>query len=337
MLLKSFAQFMLRERLMHLIVHVTNHCNFRCQHCFIDFSPKRDLKLHQYRALGQQVGELFWLDIGGGEPFLRKDLSDIVGCFRAKVVQIPTNASIEDLILEQVKRLKRNASSELTISMSLDGLKETHEKIRGQPGNWNQVWNTFDKLRRLGGVSIKINTVLSNANCHEIIDLMKVVRQRGPDFHSIILLRGDPINPDFALPVMTELRAMGPQIFEILRTYDYGRSPLIAHLLRNYHRYMWNVSLQTLEERRQVVPCLAGRAHMVVMGDGSVSSCEMLKPVGNIKDLPFEAICGSAEFKQQVQDIRDGKCFCTHNCAMFDSIMFSKESLPHLLYEEVTT
>ena len=104
--IKSFTEFMLYQKLQHMIVHVTNHCNFRCQHCFIDFSPKNDLKLEHYRALGQQAGNLFWLDIGGGEPFLRKDLADIVACFGAKVVQIPTNGSMQALLIDQVERMK---------------------------------------------------------------------------------------------------------------------------------------------------------------------------------------------------------------------------------------
>lgn len=335
MFIKSFTEFMLYQKLQHMIVHVTNHCNFRCQHCFIDFSPKNDLKLEHYRALGQQAGNLFWLDIGGGEPFLRKDLADIVACFGAKVVQIPTNGSMQALLIDQVERMKREIDAEITISLSLDGLQKTHDEIRKQPGNWDQVWETFDCLRKIGGVSIKINTVLNNQNHDEIIDLMTDVRQRQPDFHSVILLRGDPINPEFDLPPLEQVRALGPHIFKILNTYDYGRSRLMAKVLRNYHRYLWNTSLRTLEERTQVIPCLAGKAHMVVMGNGDVSSCEMLNPVGNIKEHSFDQIRSSQKFKQQVQDIKDKKCFCTHNCAMFDSIMFSARSMPHLVSEKV--
>ena len=93
-----------------MIVHVTNHCNFRCDHCFIDFSPKRDMKLDHYQKLAKGVGKLFWLDIGGGEPFLRKDLVDIIEAFDAKVIQIPTNASLQDHIFNAVKEMKKQSS-----------------------------------------------------------------------------------------------------------------------------------------------------------------------------------------------------------------------------------
>ncbi len=331
----SFAEYLVKRNLRHLIVHVTNHCNFRCQHCFIDFSPKRDLKLAQFEKVGHEVGRLFWLDIAGGEPFLRKDLAEIVAAFRTNVVQIPSNGSLPDMMIDQLKRMRRLTDAEISISLSLDGLKETHEKTRSAEGNWCQVWNTFERLRGLGGYPVKINTVITNDNKDELIELMREVRRREPDFHSIILLRGDPIDPDTKLPALDELRALGPEIFSILETYDYGQSAMSAHILRNYHKMLWNVSLQTIDKRRQVVPCLAGQAHMVMMGNGDVSSCEMLDSVGNVQNQSWREITAGSAFRQQVQDIKDGKCHCTHNCAMLDSILLNPKSLPGLISQKV--
>ena len=67
MFVGHFVGFQFTKRLKHLIVHVTNHCNLRCKHCFIDFSPKRDLPLSTYQKLGQDLGKVFWVDIGGGD------------------------------------------------------------------------------------------------------------------------------------------------------------------------------------------------------------------------------------------------------------------------------
>jgi len=126
---KSFSKFLLKKSLRHLILHVTNHCNFRCSHCFIDFSSKRDLKLHQYQSIAKDTGPLFWLDIAGGEPFLRKDLAKIVSLFKASVVGIPSNGSLPEQMVEQIKQMQQLVDSEIVISLSLDGLAETHDKI----------------------------------------------------------------------------------------------------------------------------------------------------------------------------------------------------------------
>lgn len=322
-LLHAFGDYLLRRNLQHLIVHVTNHCNFRCEHCFIDFSPKRDLKLPQFQRLGRSVGPLFWLDIGGGEPFLRKDLAEIVAGFRTQVVQIPTNASLPDLAIDSLERMKRSTNAEVTVSLSLDGLQTTHERIRKQPGNWEQVWNLVERLHRLGGVSIKINTVVTTHNVGELVPLMRLVRERNPNFHSIILLRGSTLEPGVNLPELSELRRLAPEIFSILGTYDYGRNFATAHILRNYHRYLWKVSLATVEQERQVIPCQAGKFHMVAWADGRVSSCEMLPEVGNLKTQSWTEIRNGGALKAQVAAIENGECHCTHNCAMLGSILFN--------------
>jgi MoaA/NifB/PqqE/SkfB family radical SAM enzyme len=332
----SFAEYLLRQNLQHAIVHVTNNCNFRCDHCFIDFSPKRDMKLEQYQELAKQMGSFFWLDIAGGEPFLRKDLAEIVAAFDVKVVQIPSNGSLSDQAIAQLKRMKELTKAEIAVSLSLDGLRDKHDQIRHHPGSWDQVWETFERLRQLGGISVKINTVLSQENASEILDLMREVRRREPDFHSIILLRGDPINPTFGLPSVEELHRLAPEIFSILSTYNYGRNAISAHLLRNYHKYLWNVSVRTLQEKTQVIPCLAGQAHMVVWGNGEVSSCEMLPPIGDIQTQTWEEIKNSDRFQQQLSDIKAKKCHCTHNCAMFDSILFNPKNVVQLLHQKVS-
>jgi MoaA/NifB/PqqE/SkfB family radical SAM enzyme len=74
---------------------------------------------------------------------------------------------------------------------------------------------------------------------------------------------------------------------------------------------------------------------MVVLGDGRVSSCEMLEPIGNVRDQDWDEILQSDAFKRQVGDIEAGKCYCTHNCAMFDSIFFSPVNSSKLLHQTI--
>jgi MoaA/NifB/PqqE/SkfB family radical SAM enzyme len=333
--LSTFGKFLFSKNLVHVVLHVTNHCNYRCQHCFIDFSPKKDLKLHDYQKLGKQIGKFFWLDIGGGEPFLRKDLAEIIASFNSRFVGIPTNGSLTDQIIDETKRIKALGNRDIILSLSVDGLEDTHDKIRGQDGSWKSVWETFEQLRKIDGVYVKILTVVHDGNAKEIIPLMKEVKKKGPDNHSVILVRGETIDDNIHLPPVSELRELGREIFAIQESYDHGNNPLVAHLLKNYHRYVWNISLKTIEEERQIVPCLAGQAHMVVYGDGRVSSCEMLDTVGNVQSQGWDEIINSQVFKKQVEDIVAGKCHCTYNCALMDSVFFNPKSIPHFISEKV--
>lgn len=332
----SIGDWLIRRRMKHLIVHVTTACNFRCGHCFVDCgSASRDLTLPEFQTLAAQSPPLMWLDVGGGEPFLRNDLADIVLAFNSRVVHIPTNGSLLPRMIEQVRRIKDRSDREIIIGLSLDGLEARHNLVRGQPDSWNQVWDSYQALRALGGVSVKICTVLHNGNLEDIIPLMREVQKRGVDFHSVILLRGATRDSSIALPPLEQLRALGPDMFEILNRYDYGRSRVGAHLLRRFHRYLWNISLKTLERRTQVIPCLAGRTQLVVWGDGKVSACEMLPAVGDLRRTSLPEILAGGPWKRQLRSIRDKACHCTHNCAMLDSIFYNPANLPHLLCQKV--
>jgi MoaA/NifB/PqqE/SkfB family radical SAM enzyme len=317
----SFAKYMALKNLNHLILHVTNACNFRCEHCFIDFSPKKDLTFDEITRLAAEVKDLLWLDIAGGEPFLRKDLADIVALFNFGIVQIPTNGFYTDRIVDSLKQMRAKVGNKVNLTLSLDGLEATHNKIRGQANSWQRVWETFEQVRSLG-FPVKINTVITNSNYDELIPLMRYVRERGPDFHSMILLRGDTIDPNCELPSLEKLRELAGPMFEILDSYSFGREGFATRVMQNYVRTLWSVSLQTIEEQRQVMPCQAGKFHQVVYGNGDVSSCEMLPPVGNVRQKSWSDIVASSEFKAQVRSIERGECHCTHNCAMLGSILF---------------
>ncbi|MCE5328274.1 MAG: radical SAM protein [Planctomycetaceae bacterium] len=330
--LGHWARYRLLHRMEHLVLHVTGRCNLRCAHCFVDFAPRADLPLERYRRLAEEVGRFFWLDIGGGEPFLRDDLPEIVEPFRCRVLHIPTNGLATDAIVESVREIRRRTRAQLTISVSIDGLEATHDEIRGRSGAWQQAWKTFDALRGLN-VSLRINTVLMRRNAGEIIPLMHEVRRRNPDFHSVCFHRGHANDPIFALPDLEQVSELAGGIFEILDTYDYGQGWLTARVLRNYHRYLWKLSVETLQQQRQVIPCLAGRAHLAVLGDGSVSSCEMLPGVGSIATQSWAEILAGEPFRRQVSMIRRGGCFCTHNCAMLDNILMRLRSFGPLMHQ----
>ena len=326
-----FAKFLIKRDLKHLIVHVTNHCNFRCDHCFIDFSPKQDMKLDYYQELGRKVGSLFWLDIGGGEPFLREDLAEIIAAFDCRIIQIPSNGSLPDQMIEQVQRMKSFRDREVVISLSLDGPREVHDSIRGQAGSYDQVWETARRLKEEAGTYVKILSVLQQSNADTIIPFMEEVKKWKPDYHSVILFRGEGLNKDVCLPPLDKLKELGPRIQKMQESYDYGTSGLAMNFIRNFHRFVWKTSIRILEEERQVIPCLGGQSHMVVYGNGDVSSCEMLAPVGNIQTKSWSKITNDEAFRQQVQDIKDGKCHCTHNCALMDSVLFNPMNIPNLL------
>ncbi len=336
MFLSRLCDYWVNRRIQHLVLHVTNVCNLRCAHCFVDFSSAGDIPGQRYVSLGQEVGKLMWLDISGGEPFMRKDLTEIVTAYSSDIIQISPNGTMPAVIFQRVDEIKKQTRAKLAISISVDGFEKTHDSIRGKAGVWRTAWETFEGLRGRG-IPVKINTVLTLQNKGEIIELIHYVKERKPDFHSIILHRGIAKNELHRLPELHELDRLAPQIFKVLAGYDYGRNALVAYVLRNYHKYLWNLSLQTLRRKEQAIPCLAGRTQTVILGDGSVSSCELLPPVGNILKQSWAEIVTGESFDKQIRSIKNKKCYCTHNCALIDSVFFRMRSFFPLLYQRIAT
>ncbi|MCC6145655.1 MAG: radical SAM protein [Candidatus Hydrogenedentes bacterium] len=325
-------QPLLRPGLYHVIVHVTDRCNLRCKTCFIEFGRK-DLSVDEARILSEKLGYIPALDLGGGEPFLHRDLAEVCRQFRFGGVTIPTNGQFKDRVLASVHRLVANHPGRVTIALSLDGLQATNDAIRGA-GTFEKAIETLGALREISGLCLKVNTVVNNRNLDELLEFVRYVRELGPDYHSLLLLRGDPLAPDeVELPSAARLRAMTPALFEALRHYDYGhpRNPVFRRLKMNYQRHMWETQLDVIEQGVAPFQCKAPAYNKVVYSDGRTSMCELKPVLANLLTESPGAV--DQKLRDHLQDFEadHGRCFCTHNCNMSENIMTHPPSVAKVL------
>ena len=68
-----------------LTFFLTSRCNLRCEHCFywkeLDADHSNELKIDEIKKIAQSLPRLLVLSITGGEPFVRKDICDVVSTF----------------------------------------------------------------------------------------------------------------------------------------------------------------------------------------------------------------------------------------------------------------
>jgi len=332
-LVKAALAFRLARRVQHLIVYVTDRCPLNCRTCFLRPDPTSpDLRVAELEPFVRAVGPVSMVDIGGGEPFLRDDLPDVCALFpRAGSIGIPTCGWDAAVVVPRVREVLSAVGGErLYVCVSLDGFERTNDGLRA-PGSFAHALETLRALVAVPGLRVKVNTVLCRENLAELVDFLAFIRQEGPWFHSGLLLRGDPRDPACALPPIETIERVLPDVLRIQETYPMARGRLRRRASRNYLRLMWRISLGILRERRQVVPCLAGRAHLVIWPNGDVAPCELLPPVGNIRTDPPEAILAGRALTDAVAAIRAGRCACTHNCNMVENILFNPRTYPALL------
>lgn len=329
---RILSHLFLNNNRSHLVLHVTNRCNLRCKTCFLDFENDKgsELTLEEIDGISEDVGKLIWLDISGGEPFLRKDIPDICAKFDTKLISIPTNGFDPTLIYETTKEIISKTNAQINIAISLDGFEKTNAIIRSED-SFKKAIKTLELLKTIRSISVKVNTVLCEKNYDEIIDFMKFIKQYNIEFHSIIFQRGGARFPDYECPSYDKLLKIKNDIFNIWETYNYGFKTIEGKILANYHKCMYETSLKIIKERRQVPPCLAGKRHLVIYANGDISFCETLAPFGNIREGDIGTVLSSTAAREQREFIQERKCYCHHNCNILDNFFLNPLQYPKLL------
>ncbi|MBN1876118.1 MAG: radical SAM protein, partial [Anaerolineae bacterium] len=129
-------------------------CNSRCLTCNIWKKRENELTLDEWEKVLRSLGKApYWFTISGGEPFLNSltvELAQIAyQLCRPGIINIPTNAII-GTIPEQVARIAESCpKAQIIINLSLDGLGEKHDQIRGVPGNFAKFERTLRALLEL--------------------------------------------------------------------------------------------------------------------------------------------------------------------------------------------
>ncbi len=313
--LRHLAEIPLRRRLNHLVVKLAP-------------ADQGGLSLDRYRALGADVGVLPWLDINGQDPFARPDVADIVDAFTAQQVTVITPVLDVDTTVERTRAIRSDHRGELTLSLVLDGLHRTHDRIHGD-GSWDRVWAAFDRLRAIPDLRLELRTAVRRDNLDELLALAEYVRGQGPEGHVVTL--SATADDQAATPPVDRLEALQSDLFATLDRYVVDDGRLLTRMRRNFHRVRWDTALKTLREGRQVIPCLAGLSHAVVHGNGDVAVCELLPPLGSLAAQDWRAIWSGGALEAQRKYIGAGSCHCTDDCAMHDSIVLRPQNLPRLL------
>jgi len=322
----------------YLIFFVTSKCNARCQHCFNwrNLNKNKDLTLKEIKKLSKQLGEIDSLNISGGEPFLRKDLAEICGIFfninKVKRLAIPTNGLVEkrDIYRQVEKILNYAKDSEVTIIFSFEGTEKIHEEIRRVKGGFNKTLEAMLSVAKLRekypNLKIQVGTTVSNKNYLEIYKLIDFLNDRlvNLDVFSIGFIRGNPKEKSFRLPEICKLKR--------LEEYRRNKLPVSSFIGEAIERTIFDLKIKVLRKKRQLVKCVAGDFIGVVMDNGDVAPCELLPSVGNIRNNDFKTIWNSKKARHATDKISAGKCFCTHECFLFPSLLGKFDYYPLLFF-----
>ncbi len=310
-----------KPRLVDLFLEVTSMCNARCEHCGSscgENKPKDEIETEYLERALKQIADAYnpknmFIYVTGGEPLMRKDLFDIMAYANKLGFRwgITTNGMlINDKILKKFKEC--NVES---ISISLDGLKETHEKFRKVPGCYNIIIDNIKKILKTKACKLlQITTVANKKNLNELQEIYELLLSLGIKSWRVVTV--DPIgrakkndgilldNDEFkyVLDFIREKRQEGKM------QVDYGCS----HYLGLKYE---------LEVRDYYFYCGAGVFVASILSNGDIYVCpnvERRKELvqGNIRTDNFVEVWEN-KFKEYRSERKTEKCSKCKKCKSF--------------------
>lgn len=174
-----------------LVMDVTRRCNLRCETCRTwRVAPGHELSPDEIRATLGRMPRLLWLDVTGGEPFLRADAGEIFDAIldaapRLRVLHFPTNGWFERRVVDVVRRsVERRSDLDVIVTVSIDGPPAVHDRLRGRAGSFERAIRTFRALRAVDGCDVYVGTTISPFNEDLLDDLGEELRARVPGFRA---------------------------------------------------------------------------------------------------------------------------------------------------------
>jgi len=337
-----------------LTFSLTAACQSRCKTCKIGEKyhqnpsiAEKDLGLDEIEKIFKTMKPVYFFNISGGEPFLRKDLPQIVelACkyLKPRVIHTPTNAissnKIYDYTIEILEIInKYDPNVPFTVKPSIDGVGEKHDKIRGVKGNFEKLINTINLLKPLQkkykNFHLELGTVVSNFNIDDLDEIEDFVHTLGiesyrnevaeqrSEFYNI----GDPITPsgEVYAKLMKEFSK------KIINNIHNKRN--LAKMTEALRVVYYDIAGKILTKKRQVIPCYSGVSNVHINYDGGVWPCCVLgytKQMGNLRDYDynFQKLWYSREATNIREYIKHKNCACPLANVAYSNILLHTPSL----------
>ncbi len=251
--------------------HITHRCNLRCSHCYQDdysaFSSRKSLEavLNQYSRLLEEYGFKGYLNITGGEPLAHPDLFWLL--------EEAGNRGITTAVLTNGTLIGRREAAELKrldvdyVQVSLDGLRETHDKIRGE-GSFDLAIRGIRELKAQG-IYVTVAFTAQRENHKELSRLADFCNNLGADklwFDRVVIPKDEDKNN------------------LSLSSKEYSALCRKASRLNRQGKISCARALQFIPCREKTIySCNAGNRLLAILADGTVMPCRRLPiEVGNV-------------------------------------------------------
>lgn len=289
------------RRISYAVWEITLKCNLACQHCGSRAGHTRtnELSTAEAQDLVKQMAEVGITEVTiiGGEAFLRPDWLEIAQAITKAGMLCGMTTGGYGITLDTARRMKEAGIG--VVSVSVDGLEATHDRLRGKQGSWQWAFKTMSHLKE-AGIPFGCNTQINRLSAPEFPQIYEHLRDAGVFAWQIQLtvpMGNAADNTDILL-----------QPYELLDIY-----PMIARVAQRAKRE--GVQVQPGNNIGYYGPyerllrggdawsfwqgCSAGLSALGIEADGAIKGCPSLPTTaytgGNIRDHSLRTIIEETE------------------------------------------
>ncbi|MGB8266466.1 MAG: radical SAM protein [Candidatus Velthaea sp.] len=327
---------------------VTFTCNARCVMCDSwRKDSKGDLTLAEVGRIFAQLPPMDAVRLTGGEPFVRRDLLDIarvaISTVKPALLHVTSNGFLTDRIVDFCERRPR--TTPLNLLISIDGVGDKHDLIRGHDGAFRSAMRTVEALaprRKELRLNLAVNqTIVDAAGAAQYRELHDVLAPLGIKNQVVVAYKESatysivqeanlaPAYPGAFEPFEGLSREQLETLFDEVEA-DVAEFAPAERVAKRY--YLEGIRNRLLaQEPSPNPPCVALRAHLRIFPNGDVPVCQFnSRKVGNLRTQTFEEVWFGEPADESRAWVR--ACpGCWAECEVLPSAVYSGDLIKHAL------
>lgn len=289
-------------------VIVTYRCNARCSMCNRykkPSKPEEEISIEMIRKLPP----MYFTNITGGEPFIRTDLKEIVRELYKKSdrIVISTNGFFTDRIIDLCKEFPQ-----IGIRISIEGLEETNNKIRGLEDGFNKGYDTLRKLVAMGMKDVGFGMTVQDTNAKDLVALYRLSDELNMEFATASLHNSFYFVE--AKNIIHDRLMVGQEFENLVNELLKSNSP------KKWFRAYFNHGLiNYIFGQKRLLPCDMAFDTFFIDPYGDVMPCNGTKDkevMGNLNTQSWDELWNS----EQAEKVRQKVRHCDRQCWMIGSV-----------------
>jgi MoaA/NifB/PqqE/SkfB family radical SAM enzyme len=289
---------------MDLTIISTYRCNSRCQMCYIWKNPTVAKEEVSVETLQKLPGGFDNLNISGGEPTLRRDLSELVDVLypKARITEISSNGLHAERLVPIIERYPN-----IKVRFSVEGKEVTNDTIRGEKKGFATKLAGIRKLQEAGGTDLGFAMVIQDENADQLVWVYELARSEGLELSTSALHNAWQFykNDNYFYDRVKVAREVEGLITAMLRTAK----------VKNWFRAYLNLGLiEKILGHDRLIPCTAGRDFAFVDPWSDVWACNVRSDLllGNLARQSWDEIMQSEQARAVIGKVAG----CRQNCWM---------------------